>query len=59
MHIEGLTSSTSPQILLGDVIAERCFTLHQVTGESRLIWVRLGRPVATDQNGAPQEGVEK
>jgi hypothetical protein len=47
------------QIPLGDVIAERRFTLHEAAGESRLISVRLGRPIATDQKGAPQEDGEK
>lgn len=42
------------RISLGDVIAERRFTLHEATGVSRLVWVRLGKPVAVDQAGVPQ-----
>lgn len=56
MHLAPSSTSKSPMIALGDVIAERRFTLLESSGVGRLIWVRLGRPVMTDQSGVPQEG---
>jgi hypothetical protein len=38
---------------LGDVIAERCFTLKDSLGEPRQITVRLGRPVSSTSPGLP------
>lgn len=60
MQREDPTFSKAPhieasQVPIGDVIAERRFTLHEEAGTRRLIWVRLGRPIATDQNGVPQD----
>ena len=38
---------------LGDVIAERRFTLMDCRGEPRQITVRLGRPVSSTSPGLP------
>jgi hypothetical protein len=38
---------------LGDVIAERRFTLWDIAGNKRQVHVRIGKPIRADESGRP------
>lgn len=57
---KSLSDSEASPFPLGDVIAERSFTLYEADGAKRQICVRIGRPVLTALNGSlqvPAEGL--